>query len=73
MSIRLARVDDLDDIARFAADVVPAHYTPILGEDGARAQLQWWTPERMRPAVEAGYVHVAVADRAIIEWCKPAL
>lgn len=66
MSIRLACVDDLDAIARFADEVVPAHDTPILGEDGARAQLEWWTADRMRPAVEAGHVHVAVASQAII-------
>lgn len=66
VSIRLADVDDLDAIARFADDVVPAHYTPILGEEGARAQLDWWTADRMKPAVEAGHVHVAVAGRAIV-------
>ena len=66
VSIRPASVDDLDAIARFAAAVVPAHYTPMLGEDGARAQLEWWTTDRMTPAVEAGRVHVAVARRAIV-------
>ena len=59
MTIRLARLDDLSAIERFALDVVPAHYAPILGDEGARAQLQWWTTERMKPAVEASRVHVA--------------
>lgn len=66
VAIRLADVDDLDAIAHFAADVIPTHYTPILGADGARAQLAWWTADRMRPAVEVGQVHVAVANGAIV-------
>jgi ribosomal protein S18 acetylase RimI-like enzyme len=66
VTVRLACGDDLAAIERFAIDVVPAHYAPILGEDGARAQLQWWTTERMKPAVEAGRVHVAVAGEKIV-------
>ncbi|GAA5163982.1 N-acetyltransferase [Ornithinimicrobium tianjinense] len=66
MAIRLARADDLAAIERFAVDVVPAHYAPILGEDAALAQLQWWTPARMQPAVEAHRVHVAVEGQAIV-------
>lgn len=66
MTIRLACLDDLAAIERFAIDVVPAHYAPILGEDDARAQLRWWTTERMQPAVEANRVHVAVKGEEII-------
>ncbi|HLS39451.1 MAG TPA: GNAT family N-acetyltransferase [Ornithinicoccus sp.] len=66
VTIRRAEPEDLDAIRRFAEEVVPAHYTPILGEVAAHAQLDWWTDERMRPAVEAGRVHVAVADDAIV-------
>ena len=66
VTIRLARLDDLSAIERFALDVVPAHYAPILGDEGARAQLQWWTTERMKPAVEASRVHVAVEGEKII-------
>jgi ribosomal protein S18 acetylase RimI-like enzyme len=66
VTIRLACLDDLSAIERFALDVVPAHYAPILGDEGARAQLQWWTTERMKPAVEASRVHVAVTGEKII-------
>ena len=66
MTIRLAGVDDLAAIERFATEVVPAHYAPILGKDGARAQMQWWTRDRMEPAVEASHVHVAVVGDEIV-------
>ena len=66
MAIRLARIDDLPAIERFAVEVVPAHYAPILGEDAALAQLQWWTPARMQPAVAAHRVHVAVEGDTIV-------
>ena len=66
VAIRPASVTDLDAISRFAADVVPVHYSPILGENAARAQLEWWTEDRMRPAVEAGDVHVAEQEDDIV-------
>jgi len=65
VTIRLACLDGLSAIERFALDVVPAHYAPILGDQGARAQLQWWTTERMKPAVEASRVRVAVTGEKI--------
>ncbi len=62
LTIRKADFDDVDAIAVFGTEVVPEHYTPILGQQGARAQLVWWTPEYISPAVEAGRVHVAIND-----------
>jgi ribosomal protein S18 acetylase RimI-like enzyme len=64
--IRKAQASDVDAIAAFGSAVVPAHYTPILGADGARAQLAWWTRQRMASAVEGGRVHVALADNTIV-------
>jgi ribosomal protein S18 acetylase RimI-like enzyme len=66
VQIRLATVDDVDAIVAFAAEVVPVHYSGILGETAAHSQLSWWTSERMRSAVEAEQVHLAVADEAIV-------
>lgn len=66
VTIRLAGVGDLEAIERFAEEVVPPHYAPILGEEAAHTQLDWWTPERMRPAVEARRVHVAVSAGEIV-------
>lgn len=66
VTIRLAEVDDLDDIVAFAADVIPGHYSSILGAAAAQRQLAWWTPERMRPAIEAEQVHLAIDNELII-------
>jgi ribosomal protein S18 acetylase RimI-like enzyme len=66
VDIRPARLGDVDAIVKFGADVVPPHYAPILGESAAQAQLAWWTYERMRSAVEAGDVQVAVAGGEVV-------
>lgn len=66
VQVRVAEVGDVDAIVAFGSAVVPPHYTPILGADAARAQLTWWTPERITSAVRAGRVHVAVADDAVV-------
>jgi ribosomal protein S18 acetylase RimI-like enzyme len=70
-AIRKAALGDVDAIVDFGAAVVPQHYTPILGPRLARAQLAWWTPERIAPAVEAGRVHVATrAGRDVLGVCQ---
>ena len=56
----------MEAIVAFAAEVVPVHYSTILGDTAAQAQLRWWTSERMKSAVEAEQVHLAVADEAIV-------
>lgn len=64
--IRKAHASDVDAIAALGSAVVPAHYTPILGADGAQGQLAWWTPQRMASAVERGRVHVALVGDTIV-------
>jgi ribosomal protein S18 acetylase RimI-like enzyme len=66
VQVRVAKAADVDPIIAFGSAVVPPHYTPILGADTARAQLAWWTRERIASAVGAGRVHVAVAGDAIV-------
>lgn len=68
--IRRAEAADVDAIVAFGAAVIPPHYTPILGADGAQGQLSWWTPERIAPAVAAGRCHVAVADDTVVGVCQ---
>ncbi|WP_199422131.1 GNAT family N-acetyltransferase [Actinotalea solisilvae] len=70
VDVRRAELDDLDAILAFAEAVVPLHYTPILGEHAARAQLAWWSRERMAPAVAAGRVHVAATRRDVVGVCE---
>lgn len=66
VSIRIAETNDVDASIEFGAGVVPNHYASILGVDAARAQLAWWTRDRMESAVMAGRVHVAVAGDVIV-------
>lgn len=66
VQVRMAGAGDVDAIVAFGSAVVPPHYTPILSAGAAQAQLIWWAAERMASAVEAGQVHVAVADDAIV-------
>lgn len=68
--VREAERHDLDAIIAFGAAVVPPYYTPILGERAALAQLDWWSLERMAPAVAANRVHVAVAARDVVGVCQ---
>ena len=69
--IRKAEPGDVDAIVAFGAAVVPEHYAPILGRQAARAQLVWWTPERIAPAVDAGRVHLATTDgRDVVGVCQ---
>jgi ribosomal protein S18 acetylase RimI-like enzyme len=63
VTIRRADLGDVDAIVAFGVAVVPEHYTPILGQRAAQAQLAWWTPERIAPAIEGARVHVATNER----------
>lgn len=66
MQVRRAKAGDVDAVVAFGSAVIPPHYTPILGARAAQAQLTWWTPQRIAPAVTAGRVHVAVSDEALV-------
>ncbi|MFN8167597.1 MAG: GNAT family N-acetyltransferase [Candidatus Nanopelagicales bacterium] len=68
--IREAGPGDVDAIVAFGAEVIPTHYEPILGREAARAQLDWWTPDRMATGVAAGRVHVVTADETLVGVCE---
>ena len=70
VKVRQAEVDDLDAVVAFGSAVIPPYYTPILGERAAQAQLDWWSLDRMAPAVETNRVHVAVTDRDVVGVCQ---
>lgn len=70
VTIRKANREDVDAIVAFGAAVVPEHYTPILGQRAAQAQLAWWTPERITPAAEAGRVHLATDGHDVVGVCQ---
>ena len=70
VNVRQAEVDDLDAIVAFGSAVIPPYYTPILGKRAALAQLEWWSIDRMAPAVETNRVHVAVTERAVVGVCQ---
>ena len=71
VTVRKANHGDVDAIVAFGAAVIPEHYAPILGQQDAQAQLAWWTPDRILPAVEAGRVHVATTDgRDVVGVCQ---
>lgn len=42
-----ATVEDAERMERFGTEVLPPHYTPIIGADAANAELAWWRSERM--------------------------
>lgn len=70
-TIQNADLSDIDAIVAFGSAVVPEHYAPILGQRAAQAQLAWWTPERLAPAVKASRIHLATVDeRAIVGVCQ---
>ena len=69
VTIRNAGSEDVDAIVAFGSAVVPPYYAPILGDRAAQAQLDWWTRDRIAPAVQAGRVHVVV-DHALVGVCQ---
>jgi ribosomal protein S18 acetylase RimI-like enzyme len=70
VTVRLARPSDAEAVLVFGAEVIPAHYTPILGADAAQGQLRWWTSERMAAAIKSGRVHLAVDGEEIAGVCE---
>lgn len=57
--IRAATPEDVAAIVAFGQQVLPAHYTPIIGEQAARGQLDWWTDELVLAATRDGREFVA--------------
>ncbi|MBO1754637.1 GNAT family N-acetyltransferase [Allobranchiibius sp. CTAmp26] len=70
MLVRAATPDDVAGILAFGAEVVPEHYRPILGEQAAFAQLDWWSVRRTTDAVRAGHEWVAEDGGAIVGVCE---
>ena len=60
LGIRAAGQDDLPGLRRFAREVLPEHYAPIIGTSAAEDQVtQWWTDERHAAAIGQGTLLVA--------------
>ena len=54
-------------ICEFGEAHIRAHYTPLIGEDAADAQVRdWWNSTRLAAAVDAGVVVVAEADGRLV-------
>lgn len=69
--IRPATAHDLDALVAFGEAVVPAHYTPIIGETAAQAQLDlWWRRERFEAALSHGLLLVAADGRVLVGVCE---
>ncbi len=65
--LRAARPDDVPAVCRFGATHVAAHYAPLLGPDGAQAQVrQWWGEAYVGQAVAAGVLLVAEQDGEVV-------
>lgn len=69
-SVRPAVDSDVPAIEAFAADVVPAHYAPILGAHAANDQLRWWSNERLTNAVAEARVQLAVSAGTLLGVCE---
>jgi len=63
---RPAVADDVPAIVAFGDEVIPRHYSPIIGESAAQAQLDWWSPARFIEAINAGRVQLATAGNQIV-------
>ncbi len=67
VTVREAEPADVAGICAFGARVVPDVYRPLIGDEGARHQVDaWWTEERMGTAVGGGQVVVAELDGGIV-------
>ncbi|HEX7303614.1 GNAT family N-acetyltransferase [Lentzea sp.] len=65
--VRDARLDDVATIRRFGEVHVPAHYTPLIGDEAARTQVAtYWNDERISSAVAHGLVVVAEHEGRIV-------
>ncbi|MBK0330292.1 GNAT family N-acetyltransferase [Brachybacterium sp. MASK1Z-5] len=67
IEIRPASPGDVEAIRDFGADVIPAHYGPIIGEDAAQGQVdRWWTRDAIERSVFQGHHVVAIAAGRIV-------
>lgn len=67
VEIRLAAPDDVPAIRDFGAEVLPAHYGPIIGAEAAQGQVDtWWTREAIVQSVEEGRHVLAVRAGEIV-------
>jgi len=65
--VRAATRDDVEAICGFGERVIPSHYTPLIGEPAAHAQVaDWWSGERIAAAVAEGFLVVAERDGRLI-------
>lgn len=64
---RQATAADVPALREFGREVIPAHYSPLIGEAHALAQVRdWWNEDHLRTAVDAGRVVVAERNGRLI-------
>ncbi len=64
--IRAATVGDIAEIRRFGEEHIPPLYTPLIGADAARKQLEFWTETQITRAVTRNLMVVATRDDQIV-------
>ncbi len=66
-SVRPAELDDIDAFVEVGRRTWPQTYAPVAGDDYVALGLaKWWTPEAVRPLVEAGRALVAEVDGHVV-------
>lgn len=67
VTVRPATLEDVDAFVEVGRRTWPQTYAPVAGDDYVTLGLaKWWTPEAVRPVVEAGRALVAELDRQIV-------
>jgi GNAT superfamily N-acetyltransferase len=67
VEIRLAASGDVTAIRDFGAEVLPAHYGPIIGAEAAQGQVDtWWTHDAIAQSVAEGRHILAVRAGEIV-------
>lgn len=67
MQVRDATASDLDAVIHVGVTTWRATYPPITGEAYVEDGIaKWWTPDAVRPGIEAGRVLVAEADDQVV-------
>lgn len=66
IEIRPADPDDITGICRFGEEHIPPLYTPLIGAEKAREQLNFWTETQITRAVTRNLVVVATRDDEIV-------
>lgn len=61
IEIRRAHPADVRAISDFGAEVIPPHYTPLIGADAAQAQLtRWWSANALHASATEGNILLAL-------------